>query len=282
MKGRASIGRAAAELGVSIDALRDYEEQGLISPERTPGGHRRYRREDLAQLKRNRQLGWGTPEPAVDHSSQKATARPARRVQASPTDDRTIDDINPLEKARRRHVPERPSIPVLPVPATNQLARLQANIERTADDNHLRMLRSHGEYHIPWGASPSARSAVIEMLASYVSLARFPRSESPWDARRAIEAKVDATLEPFLEAATRAAAAAKEQAHQAERLKALMDRGTTRARSATLSWHADDRRQAEAAITDIMADEVEADWREDEVDELVDEILDEWAEDDDA
>ena len=265
MKARASIGRAAAELGVSIDALREYEERGLITPERTPGGHRRYRLEDLAQLKRQRHAGRPTPPPAVRRPSIDAAGRPPR--QAPPIDDGLIEDVQTPEANPPRH-PR----------ATDWLATQQRNNERAADENHLRMLRSHGEYRLPWGVAPSARSAVIEMLASYVTVARFPRSGALWDAYRAIEAKVAATLEPFLEAA----AAAKEQAKQAERRKSLTDRGTRRAQSATLSWHPDDRREAEAAVADILADEVEDDWREDEVDDLVDEILDEWSEDDEA
>ncbi len=39
----ASVGMAAKMLGVSIGALRKWEENGLLKPERTPTGHRRYR-----------------------------------------------------------------------------------------------------------------------------------------------------------------------------------------------------------------------------------------------
>lgn len=38
------------EFGYSRQSLLDWEEQGRIAPLRTPGGHRRYRREDLAAL----------------------------------------------------------------------------------------------------------------------------------------------------------------------------------------------------------------------------------------
>lgn len=44
---KVNIGRAAKELGVSIDTLRRWERQEKIIAERTPSGHRRY---DLAQL----------------------------------------------------------------------------------------------------------------------------------------------------------------------------------------------------------------------------------------
>jgi predicted site-specific integrase-resolvase len=44
---KTSIGKAAAELGVSKDTLRRWEAKGKISVERTPNGHRRY---DLAKI----------------------------------------------------------------------------------------------------------------------------------------------------------------------------------------------------------------------------------------
>lgn len=43
-----SIGKAAEELGVSIETLRRWESSGKILAERTPKGHRRY---DLAKLR---------------------------------------------------------------------------------------------------------------------------------------------------------------------------------------------------------------------------------------
>ena len=40
---------AARETGLSLDTLRYYEREGLIGPvDRTPGGTRRYRRDDIA------------------------------------------------------------------------------------------------------------------------------------------------------------------------------------------------------------------------------------------
>src|SRR3954469_24005754 len=45
-----TIGEAAARSGVAPSALRYYEEQGLISSVRTPGGARRYARTVLRRL----------------------------------------------------------------------------------------------------------------------------------------------------------------------------------------------------------------------------------------
>jgi len=45
------IKEAAAELGVSKSTLRRLEEKGLISPSRTPGGHRVYTHKMLEELR---------------------------------------------------------------------------------------------------------------------------------------------------------------------------------------------------------------------------------------
>jgi MerR family redox-sensitive transcriptional activator SoxR len=45
-----SIGELAERTGVAITALRFYESKGLISPQRTDAGHRRYPRDALRRI----------------------------------------------------------------------------------------------------------------------------------------------------------------------------------------------------------------------------------------
>ncbi len=45
-----SLEEAAKRLGVSKSTMRRWEEEGRIKPERTPGGHRRYRSEELTHM----------------------------------------------------------------------------------------------------------------------------------------------------------------------------------------------------------------------------------------
>ncbi|WP_368497431.1 redox-sensitive transcriptional activator SoxR [Herbiconiux sp. A18JL235] len=45
-----AIGELAARSGISVSALRFYEQHGLISSERTAGNQRRYRREVLRRV----------------------------------------------------------------------------------------------------------------------------------------------------------------------------------------------------------------------------------------
>ncbi len=51
-----TMGRAAAMLGVQAAFLRALGEVGLIEPERSEGGHRRYSRHELALAARAREL----------------------------------------------------------------------------------------------------------------------------------------------------------------------------------------------------------------------------------
>lgn len=45
-----SIGYIANRTGLSVSAIRFYEEKGLITPHRNAGGHRRYLRSDIRRL----------------------------------------------------------------------------------------------------------------------------------------------------------------------------------------------------------------------------------------
>lgn len=45
-----SLEEAAKVLGVSKSTMRRWEEEGRLKPERTPGGHRRYRSEELMHM----------------------------------------------------------------------------------------------------------------------------------------------------------------------------------------------------------------------------------------
>ncbi len=50
MSGELSIGEVSDRSGLSVSAIRFYEEKGLVTSTRTSGGQRRYRREVLRRL----------------------------------------------------------------------------------------------------------------------------------------------------------------------------------------------------------------------------------------
>jgi DNA-binding transcriptional MerR regulator len=84
-----TVGRAAEMIGVSQAFLRSVEQAGLIEPERSDGGHRRYSRSQLRLVARVRVIAdQGTPIEAacriVDLEEQLEAAR-AVNVRATGT-----------------------------------------------------------------------------------------------------------------------------------------------------------------------------------------------------
>lgn len=61
-----TIGKAATQAGISIDAVRFYERSGLLkAPPRSTGGYRLYRKEDISRLRfihRAKALGFSLEE----------------------------------------------------------------------------------------------------------------------------------------------------------------------------------------------------------------------------
>lgn len=51
-----SIGYVATLLGIHPQTLREYERQGLVAPQRTPGGTRRYGQAEVERLARIQRL----------------------------------------------------------------------------------------------------------------------------------------------------------------------------------------------------------------------------------
>jgi hypothetical protein len=59
------------------------------------------------------------------------------------------------------------------------------------------------------------------------------------------------------------------------RLVSLIERGKWHAFAKTVAWDVDDAEEARADVLEALENEVEPDWTEREVDELVDQVLDE-------
>ena len=53
---------AAEKLGISIDSLRRWEQQGILPSERTPGNQRRFHEEDILAVLNNRPLHRSPPQ----------------------------------------------------------------------------------------------------------------------------------------------------------------------------------------------------------------------------
>lgn len=97
------IGEVARRTGVAVATLRAWERRyGLLDPQRTEGGHRRYGSGDLARVRRMQQLlgdGWGAD----------AAARQAREDALQAMDG--IEEREPLDTTREFRIPDGPTIP---------------------------------------------------------------------------------------------------------------------------------------------------------------------------
>ena len=254
-----SIGAAARCLGLSVDTVRALVQTGELEDIRTSGGHRRF---DPAVLdahmarhsRRRTRRSQDFHEPRPDAEWHEPQAREPRALRALATEPKPA-----LEES------------------TNSLTRI---VDQFVENARLDELRSYGRSLIPYDATAGARSAVIETLASYVNASRYPATTPSWEARQAIEAKVAAVLEPFNAEAARVAEmkAAKEarraiRVRDEQRLDSLIECGKRHAFGKTRGWDVDDAEEARADVLEALEDEVEADWTEREVNELVDEVL---------
>jgi excisionase family DNA binding protein len=259
-----SIGAAARRLGLSVDTVRALVQTGELEDIRTSGGHRRF-------------------DPAVlDAHMARRSGRGARMSHALHEARPEAEWHEPQAREPRtlRPLATGPKPPL--EGSTNLLTRI---VDPLVENARLDELKSYGRSLIPYDATAGARSAVIETLASYVNASRYPATTPSWEAHQAIDAKVAAVLEPFNAEAARAAEmkAAKDarravRVRDEQRLVSLIERGKRHAFGETVAWDVDDAEEARADVLEALEDEVEADWTEREVNELVDEVLEAWNE----
>lgn len=257
-----------------MDTVRKLERTEKLKAVRTPGGHRRFdpavldayqRRQDATVPKRRQ-----PPAPAPVRRRSRAKPR-----HDEPPDE-PWDEPEPFERPRPAAPPEKAAHIQL-------LEDLKVAADERRERDRIAGLRTYGQSLIPFGATASARSAVIEAVDRYVTASRFPPSTDSWEAREAIRAKVEAILEPFNEAAARNAQAdarRAEEQRQEEQVRTLIERGKSRASIKTLRWDREDAREARDEVLEALEDEVQSGWTERDVENLVDDVLEEWEETD--
>ena len=311
-----SISETARRLSVSVDSVRELDRTGHLVAERTPGGHRRFDSRVVESFLRLH---------AVREQPERVTAavrRPSARAVAIERDvgldvDESLGDpqIGWDNQVVRVRSPARSCAPATSSSRRTILEEHASVATGATDDTRLRQLKQRGVRQIPLNASPSARSAAIEVLEQYVTDVRFAESMPLWDCHAAIDARVAAVLEPFeraeQERATaackrigdaigaqcaeverareRAAAEARRSREDAaakgakeRKIQDLVAHGRSYAQSETTDWDVCDRLHVRAEIERALDAEVEADWRRREVKDLVNEILDAWGDPDEG
>ncbi len=94
----------AAELaGVHPQTLRIYERRGLVDPERTPGGSRRYSDDDIALLKRIQDLtNEGLNLAGVQRVMELESELHEMRAELRRTRDELLEELDRTRRAARR------------------------------------------------------------------------------------------------------------------------------------------------------------------------------------
>jgi excisionase family DNA binding protein len=305
-----TIGEAAKRLGLEVDTVRKLERTGKIKAARTKGGHRRFTQEEIDRYRRVAgKRGPSTrkrrsPPGRSQAARQTAHGRPvsgALTAESSAIDDELTDveDDLPWDDFNEGDEDvDQPPPPAAPRAADPRLPKPMLYVSRPtpAADPHqqsrLQAIKDQGRAAVPWGVPGEWEGRVIAELERYVNPTQFPAYLSPTKAADIVRSRVAEVLRPYHEAKEKAARdrkAAEEKAKQDKKAKETVDRdraaliahGTEYARRETLSWDWTPGNEARVETGKVLDREVQHDFTEMEVEDLVDEVLDQWDDDDD-
>jgi len=275
--------RDAAELlGISPDTLRRWERNGLIQAERTPGGQRRYSEDDLSTLleRHAEDSHLDQSEPTIVSEQQRPTRvagdvppweRKVREEQAELEVTKIRAARAALIRAERdeRERREKREAESQRLKAAEAAERERIDRFEAAQKKRLADLRAYGELCAVW-APAEYQAKVARDLISSVNVEDYPPNVPDHHARAQVNARVEELLAPWKEGEDKK----RRQLERDQRVKALILSGRWYAQSETRDW---DRRDAERAMREAeraMKEDVDADWSEDDVRDLVDDVLD--------
>jgi excisionase family DNA binding protein len=211
-------------------------------------------------------------------------------------DDYLDDEAEELKQLARMAPATPPPMPVparaptaasAPAPAPQRRDDLAGAIrvvtdmsERLFEANRLQMLKGYGLNAIPYGTPAGWRAKVVLDLERFVTPTQFPKYLSHSDAVNMIRARVQEVLKPYDDELAREKAVREAQQAAARRIESLRTHGRNYAQEETADWEWSEQNEARNEVDKALAEEVEADWKERDVEDLVDEILDQWVEED--
>jgi DNA-binding transcriptional MerR regulator len=295
------ITEAAKRLGVTPATLRRWEEEGLIIPDRTAGGERRYHEGELDQLeariasgsliRKKRRLGNSRRAAAksivddeIEEESPIIPPAPPTAAPDPPPWERVVyearADLEVKKIQREKRELERIEREAEEARSREAQDVLQRKEEENARDQaqareeqRLASLRSYGETKATFSGAPiEYKAAITRDLAKYVSAEQFPPSLALWQAWEYLDARVEQLLKPWrVQKAKEHAAAERRRAYDG-----LLSLGRSHANSRTSNWNPEDAIQARQEVERELKEEVGSDWTRQEVVDLVEEILEEW------
>ena len=283
-----SPAQVAARFAVSTDTIRRWGRTGRLREHRTPSGQRRYRAEDVEALAAGAPTSTGPlaraavqpmarPRPP-DHSTADVAdvgPEPVELPMGPPSwKQRVLEAEAEVEVLKARHELEEL------VQARQRLQDVRAEKATAAaaaeqEERRLKNLKDQGRLHaILAGVPPVWRAKVGRELELYVTSKHFPPGLSDAEAIALVKKKVEKVLRPY----RKKLADAEEEQEDRLRVESLIKHGKSRAVTNTLLWDQLIRDDALGAVDQVLKAEVEADWTEADVSEMVDEILEGWEE----
>jgi excisionase family DNA binding protein len=292
------ISEAAAIVGVSVDTLRHWDSTGVLHAHRTPSGQRQYLLRDVEEYVRRKKGTAPALRTAATPNSPTPKAAPAQAWAQRPTiRGRPLGPMGPWDD----EVAEaNAQVQILRAQAESDALRRASTAEaeaaaRRAEDQRvasemerrLEELKSFGRsLAINLPANWMAR--VVAMLEEFVTARQFPRSLSDREAYVMVRAHVDHLVTELRvkddEANSRAWAKMdreREDTRRAQRLEVLLNHGRHLGTVNTIGWERDDRVRALRDIDRELRAQVQSDWNEDDVRDLITEILEDWLADED-
>jgi excisionase family DNA binding protein len=315
-----AIGEVARCLELSVEKVRKLADSDELPCERTPGGHRRFREDDVAAYEEGREVTRRT----ATQPRQPRHRSPKRRVLYAPIFDdyqedwenTDLDELHKLEEPAQRpvsqmvkRVPQQPAQVQLPTLDDKKAKREQEELQRKTEEEERRLqsLKNKGLASIPWDVPATWRARVVADLERYVTPQNFPSWISSYDQLNMVKARVEDALQPYRDQqakerekreadAARASADAERQKAKADReaakrqaeedaqrrIQSLVSHGRMYATRSLRSVDARDRYRIRRDIESALNEEVESDWTDGDVEDLVDEVLGDWRDDDDG
>jgi len=128
-----SIGNAAEQLGISIDTIRRWEKKGRITAYRSPGGHRYFKKDELANLFGKRYTR--TKPKSVNDSANYYKNSPSVVVVSTEPIQQPPQSATPTPSAWPAHPHHAEPPPPLPITATTKAYPLVISQESTSTDD---------------------------------------------------------------------------------------------------------------------------------------------------
>lgn len=189
------IGDAARLLGVSVDTMRRWADEGVVTAYRSPGGQVKFRQRDVQELltrrdtpSRIRRAGEGPSDATAEEQEEGAP-----RVQRSPTP--KWQDLAPWEK-RRAEVETELEIERLTATREQERAaedrQLLEDGSRAAEAVRLTELKRFGRLCC-W--SFEATSEVVRELERFVTSEQIPPWLSKWEQTQVVQTFVQEVVE---------------------------------------------------------------------------------------